>query len=321
MPVMRYLFGWMAALAVWLAPAGEAAAQACTGGAAPISTYTYTAATLSSPALLDIDFSVTCPSIYGTPPGQPVHLCVTSWFVSQATRSGSGESMPVSVRLTSPANTGLSPAVMAGPYPAGVASGGNIVVNGRVTVTAAANQAVSRSPGSYDMILTMLVEYADLDNGWPMCMGEFFDPGFQMSVWSTARFVIPGSCSIASTGTVGFGDLPAMPTTASNVDAQGSVGVLCSAATPYTVYLGDGLNRAGAGSGSRQMASGDQRLPYQLYRDANRTQVWNQAVGGGVSDSGTGAVQTLPVYGRIPAGTVLPAPGDYQDSVIVTVSY
>lgn len=318
---MRYLPGLMMAAAAWLAPAGEAAAQACTGGAAPVSTYTYTAATLSGPASLDVDFSVTCPDMYGLLPGQAVQLCVTPWFVGQATRAGSADSMPVSVRLSSPVSAGLSPAVTAGPYAAGVASGGNIVVNGRVTVGVAANQAVSRPSGSYDMILTMLVEYADPESGWPSCAGQFFDPGFQMSVWTTARFVIPGSCSVASTGTVGFGDLPAMPAVASNVDAQGSVGVLCSAATPYTVYLGDGLNRAGAGSGNRQMANGGERLPYQLYRDVGRTQVWGGSVGSGVAGSGTGSIQTLPVYGRIAAGTVLPAPGDYQDSVIVTVSY
>ncbi|MFY0084261.1 spore coat protein U domain-containing protein, partial [Acinetobacter baumannii] len=39
------------------------------------------------------------------------------------------------------------------------------------------------------------------------------------------------------------------------------------------------------------------------------------------SGTGTGAVQTVNVYGRIPAGSTLPSAGSYVDTVTVTVTY
>ena len=42
---------------------------------------------------------------------------------------------------------------------------------------------------------------------------------------------------------------------------------------------------------------------------------------GGVSDTGTGAPQNKTVFASIPAGTTLPAPGTYTDTVVITVTY
>ncbi len=99
--------------------------------------------------------------------------------------------------------------------------------------------------------------------------------------------------------------------------------------SPYTIYIGDGGNRVATGSRDRQMAQGTQRLPYQLYKDSGRSQVWDATGGtaatngsGGVSDTGTSVNQTKTVYASIPLTTALPpVAGSYSDTVIVTVTY
>ena len=142
----------------------------------------------------------------------------------------------------------------------------------------------------------------------------------------TANFVIPKMCTLNATPAINFNNVTSIGPTSARIDAQGTVTVECN--TPYTIYIGDGQNRVAPGSGNRQMAQGAARLPYQLFKDAARTQVWDATGGtaviggsGGVSDPGTGASQNKTVYASIPAGTTLPVPGTYTDTVVITVTY
>jgi spore coat protein U-like protein len=58
-----------------------------------------------------------------------------------------------------------------------------------------------------------------------------------------------------------------------------------------------------------------------LYSDALRTLNWGNTSASWVSGTGTGAAQTLTVYGLIPLQTT-PAPAtDYADTVTITVTY
>jgi len=61
---------------------------------------------------------------------------------------------------------------------------------------------------------------------------------------------------------------------------------------------------------------------YGLYKDIDRTQPWGDAStpGSTVSGTGSGANQTLTVYGRVPPQTT-PSAGVYADTVVVTVTY
>src|SRR5262245_12966363 len=77
---------------------------------------------------------------------------------------------------------------------------------------------------------------------------------------------------------------------------------------------------------TRQMASGANRMNYNLYRDAGRTQIWGQTSGvdtvtlntGNISNGGSNDV-TFTIFGRIPALQNVAA-GAYSDSVQMTVS-
>ena len=128
---------------------------------------------------------------------------------------------------------------------------------------------------------------------------------------------LQAECRLTSTSNVAFGTSGAITTP---LTATGSVVVQCTNTTPFNV----GLN-AGTGSGAtvtnRLMSSGGSTIGYALYRDAGRTQNWGNTVGTDTqSGTGTGAAQTLTVYGSVPVPATLPAPGTYTDTVQVTVT-
>ena len=62
-------------------------------------------------------------------------------------------------------------------------------------------------------------------------------------------------------------------------------------------------------------------LMYSLFKDAARALNWGNTVGADtMSGTGTGSLQTIPVYGRLPASQ--PAvPGGYVDTIIATVTF
>ena len=77
----------------------------------------------------------------------------------------------------------------------------------------------------------------------------------------------------------------------------------------------------GATVATRKMTSGANAVNYSLYRDALRTQLWGQTIGTDtVAGTGSGANQTLTIYGRVPAQAV-PPPGTYSDAVTITVEF
>ncbi|QJU56990.1 spore coat protein U domain-containing protein [Sphingomonas sp. AP4-R1] len=133
------------------------------------------------------------------------------------------------------------------------------------------------------------------------------------------------SCSISSTQTLAFGDVDG---NSDNIDNQGSLTFTCTDTTPYFVSAGTGAN---AVAGQRRMASQTLAttayLTYDIYADRDRSITFPTAASETLDGSGeTGGVgdgdaKTLTVYGRIPAGTHLPAPDDYLDTVVLTVTY
>jgi len=125
------------------------------------------------------------------------------------------------------------------------------------------------------------------------------------------------NCSISANPIV-FGNYD--PVAATAVDGAGSVVVTCTASRAWWVGLGAGSGGATAGV-SRSMSLGASRLGYELYQDNGRTTVWGNTQATGFGGTGSGAAQTVPVYGRIASGqTTVPA-GGYADSVVATVNF
>jgi spore coat protein U-like protein len=105
------------------------------------------------------------------------------------------------------------------------------------------------------------------------------------------------------------------------VDAQASLGVQCTNATPFNVGLSSGAG-SGASVASRILTgSASATVTYSVYRDAAHTQVWGVTSGTDtLASTGTGALQNFTIYGQVPVQNT-PAPGSYTDTLAVTVTY
>ncbi len=139
---------------------------------------------------------------------------------------------------------------------------------------------------------------------------------------------LAASCTVntSTTGTttnavLNFGTITSM---AANIDASTSstggskVTVLCSNGTAWTIAMNSGNNVSGT---QRRMTGGSSEyVPYNLYSDSART----TAIGintTALSGTGSGALQSYDIYGRIPAGSTLATPGTYTDTVTMTLTY
>ena len=145
----------------------------------------------------------------------------------------------------------------------------------------------------------------------------------------TVKATVAKGCSVNTdaSGTVAEAvlDFGTITSLTANVDGDTtttssgtSIKVLCNNGTAYTVAFGAGNNFL---SGVRRMAGGSSEfIPYNLYLTSDRATVL--AVDGTTASiTGNGTPQTLNVYGRIPAGSVLPTAGNYTDTVTLTVTY
>jgi spore coat protein U-like protein len=110
------------------------------------------------------------------------------------------------------------------------------------------------------------------------------------------------------------------------IDSSSTISVTCTDTTPYTVGLSAGIGH-NATVTNRLMSRGTPgagvpTLGYKLCSDgpACATNWGNTAATNWVSKTGTGALQSLTVYGQLPAGTV-PAAGNYSDTITATITY
>ena len=137
------------------------------------------------------------------------------------------------------------------------------------------------------------------------------------------------SCTVTPSS-VSFGNYDPSSTLAN--DSSGTIAVSCGSlvlsSTPFTVTLSTGSSGSMA---RRAMTNAGSQLQYQLYSDSARSIVLGDGTGGSSSFSGTitnllGVVlgsgsTTMSVYGRVPAGQITAMPGNFIDTVLVTVSF
>ena len=114
------------------------------------------------------------------------------------------------------------------------------------------------------------------------------------------------------------------PSTQTAQTTSSSISVNCTNTTPFNIGLSAG-GGAGATVTNRVMTSGTNTLNYSLYQDTGHASVWGNTVGtdtvaaaGLGMASGNAIVKT--VYGQIPLQPNA-IPGNYSDTVTVTVSY
>lgn len=146
-----------------------------------------------------------------------------------------------------------------------------------------------------------------------------------LSEGAAALCTLVCACSVSTTA-VSFGTYN--PLSGSVLDATGNVRVTCGGVlglgVPYQIKLNKG--QYSSDFSPRKMASGANRLNYDLYTDASRQTIWQDASPNWVTGSITivllgGTSNDHTVYGRIPTGQPTVPPGNYADTVLVTVEY
>lgn len=134
----------------------------------------------------------------------------------------------------------------------------------------------------------------------------------------TVNGSVPDSCTLTPkpVPNLAFGNVPGPIT--SNVDQTTSIGLVCSGRTAWQIGLDNGLYASGT---TRRMRNGaGQFVVYELYRNSPRSLRWGNTLGTDtLAGTGTGAAESLPVYGRV--GAQAPAIGSYSDTITVTVTY
>ena len=101
-----------------------------------------------------------------------------------------------------------------------------------------------------------------------------------------------------------------------------TISVTCNNETPYNILLNSGLHPGGNGF-TRNLANGENLLPYNIYQKPTYTTIWGDGTGGSSGMNGlvaNGALQEYTAYGQIPPIENAPAVGQYADQITVTVT-
>jgi len=128
---------------------------------------------------------------------------------------------------------------------------------------------------------------------------------------------LAASCTVTATA-MAFGSYSNTALT-----STATVTPTCTNTTPYNVGLDVGTATGATVSTRGMFVSGTPGvvLNYGLYSDAGFTVVWGPTVGTNtVAGTGTGAAQSITVYGQVLAGQLV-APGAYTDTITATVTY
>lgn len=121
------------------------------------------------------------------------------------------------------------------------------------------------------------------------------------------------SCNLISASDMNFGQINDL---SKAVTSAAAVVLSCPLNTSWKVSLDQGLHYDGA---TRRMRKGADYIAYELYRDAQYSQLWNSS--GASQGAGNNGAQTIHIYGKAgPSLAAVPA-GEYQDTITVTLTY
>lgn len=150
--------------------------------------------------------------------------------------------------------------------------------------------------------------------------------GVANSATTTTTFAVSetvqATCSATATALAFSAYTPGGGAIANN----GTISVKCTKNTPYTIALNGGAT-AGGTIVQRLMASGANTLQYNLFTTAAFSQVFGDGSGTSKTVAGTGAgvgtAATVTVFGQLPdsAANQAAIPGNYTDTITVTVTY
>jgi spore coat protein U-like protein len=131
----------------------------------------------------------------------------------------------------------------------------------------------------------------------------------------TVQAVVAPACQLTAIEVLDFGLLDQ----AAVNDAQADITWVCTAGHATTIELD------GGGSGNILARTMSGSLPYQLYTDAGRSQVFGDGTNGSVvavNGAGYASPATVTVYGRVTqADAAAASGGNYNDTINVTIFF
>lgn len=140
-----------------------------------------------------------------------------------------------------------------------------------------------------------------------------------VTAFSTSA-TVANSCVVSiGTTALDFGSTAPLP--AGAVDASSTITLSCPPNVSWQLGLDNGQNALGT---QRRMAGpGGDHVAYELYRDSARTQRWGNTLGVDTYPKPTAQTNplSLTVHGRVQAGQTDVTPGNYQDTLTVTLTY
>lgn len=120
------------------------------------------------------------------------------------------------------------------------------------------------------------------------------------------------SCVLNSSPDLDFGQVSDL---SNSILGRTQINLSCPTNTSWKVSLDNGLNY----SGTRRMRNGNNYIPYDLYRTADLSQIWDSA--GTSQGTGISGIQQIQIYGKVPAQKSMIPAGEYTDTVTVTLTY
>ncbi|AXF64254.1 spore coat U domain-containing protein [Leclercia sp. W17] len=174
------------------------------------------------------------------------------------------------------------------------------------------------SAGPYQVTLNFSVNYNVCQVG---AVGLCLTPQTGTAVTSiTLNMNVTNDCSAMTTPNINFNSAPLVqnfPTISQ------SIAVTCTKGSAYTIGINNGLN---ALNNVRRMASGNNRMSYEIYKEAtaNRwgvsgTERWSSGASSQVSTDGL--LRTYNYTARILPNQTTPPAGNYSDTLVVDVAF
>jgi len=165
-------------------------------------------------------------------------------------------------------------------------------------------------PGAYNSTLNLFFTYDNTNTAACPTPGK-----------GNSSATILASATATSNCTIAASNLVFNSYTGNQLDAASQISLTCTNTAAWNVGLNQGTYPGATVTARKMTASAGSSLSYSLYRDSARTLNWGNTVGTDTAaGTGTGSVQTLTVYGRVPASQT-PTAGGYVDTITATLTF
>ncbi|ELZ8934219.1 spore coat protein U domain-containing protein [Cronobacter dublinensis] len=195
----------------------------------------------------------------------------------------------------------------------------NLLTNKRYTfpVYIRTLQGQNVAAGAYQVTLNFSVSYSIWAVGVAVCL----NPQNGTSTFSSlVTLTVTNDCSTISAPNLNFASAPLVKDFA---PVSHTIAITCTKGSLYTVGINNGNNAVGS---VRNMASGDNRLSYEIYKGSTANRWGVSGTERWASDSATqvstdGLLRSYQYTARILATQNTPPAGSYTDTLVVDVAF